>query len=413
MENKEQKDRFAAEIKNMEQDDHQTEPFCFDEKTWLEIFNHLDDYSLANVAAVCQQFKALARKVFSSRHFYNDKCISFSAITENSHRWERVMFRFKDIITDVHLVRGSSGYSEKYLRFIEEFLSNSVKSLILAIESEALNKMNFQKTFLKLEHLHICGLTEMKAGHPITRLNQWCPNLNRLILTAKMEKHFFHQSLPSLESVHFRHCVGIDIGGNLWRFFAENNQLKQVSLELLYSTDVALRVGSLLELVNELLINVDTITISATNLDELPYRFYYNFANLKSLSFLMGVGKQGQGTCKDQLLRIVSYMPKIEKLQVINCSENAMTNENLVELIDSSSLTLKNLVFSSKKLDRVLKFGYDLHRQIYGKTGRSDLDIVCEFGCIWSTKLKTFDIKKDGIWEDGKLIVLASRLENH
>lgn len=43
----------------------------FDEESWLNIFHHLNDLNLANVATVCKRFATLAEKVFKQRHEQN------------------------------------------------------------------------------------------------------------------------------------------------------------------------------------------------------------------------------------------------------------------------------------------------------------------------------------------------------
>lgn len=402
----------SAEIEDNDQDDHQmqrarelTKFVNFDDEIWLNIFHHLSDLNLAKVAAVCKRFETLAQKVFKQRHKVNGECGVVVPI--DLIGWKVVLCRFRNIIVEVHLTGQTCPHGKDALRFIDEFLSESVKRLKLLLDPKALKNWKFRKTFSKLERLFILGMNDERNF--ATRLSQWCPNLKHLtiVLGYITNEDFFRQSLPLLEVVQFGKVHGMT-RQYLWMFFAKNNQLKEVSLE---GTEME-EAMSWLQLVNELLINVEKVTITTHTFDNFPL-LRRNFDNLKSLSFLMGRCRNDYGTYTNELLQITKYLPNIEILRVVNCLQNSMTNADLVELIDRSSATLKELYISCRNTKRALTFGYDLHRQIYGMENRSDICIEFEFGDTFDRKeFNTFIITKEGIWEDHKLIALAPRLPN-
>lgn len=238
----------------------------------------------------------------------------------------------------------------------------------------------------------------------ILTLNHWCPNLKELRLTFcdVWNEDFFRQSLPSLEVLKLHDLHGLTLE-YLGRYFSK---LKDVSLERSISDDST----SWMRLANEFLINVEIMSFNARVLETLPP---FHFDNLKSLTFYMHYGKSFYGTCTNDLLQVTKRLPKIEIFRVLDCLKNSITNDGLVELINRSGSTLTQLCITCCKKELDLRFGYDLHRNIYGIQSTS-VCIKLVFGDKWAdADLEIIKITKEGIWENRKLSVVASTLQNH
>lgn len=428
----------VAHERNNDLDDHQIQRTWdlnkignFDEESWTQIFQHLNILSLANVTTVCKQFQTLAQNVF--KKMISSEITSYGGeyqININTERmgWKLVVCRFRNCITGINFSQdweenANSRHSEDVLRFMDEFMSeSSLKSVTFMIDPKQFRNFNFRRIFRNLEELILFYVNSVSERTVMTTLNRWCPNLKSLIITNGQIRgsHFFLQSLSSLESLKFNNVTLAVSTECITDFFLANNQLKKLAIENVKTLDANM---SWLTVVNEQLPNLEAMTFATNTLDSLP-EFRHNFANLKSLSFLMARQRDWTcwGTVTNQLLKIINYLPKIESLRVVNCSENLMTNDNLIELIGQSSATLKSLDIMGMKYERELKFGYDLHRQIYGTAVRSALCMTFQFGDAFvsfrnwmemkESVMITFNITKDGIWENGKLIVVASKLLN-
>lgn len=383
----------------------------FDEDSWLKIFHRLDCATLATVATVCKTFQNLAEKAFKKKVFTNGEYAMEIEVGEIG--WKPVICRFRNVLTSIEFYGGSS---TGVLWFIDEFISkSSVKRLKLWINPKEFEKFQFRNSFNNLETLTLCQVDELDyqyqygIKHPIVVLDSWCPGLKSLTLTiCKIQNEdFFFQSLPSLVELRFTSPMYIDYN-HFWRFLSENNQLKA-----LYFEEPAIHPEeNWLGMINELLGNLETLSYYVTNtLDDLP-QFRNDFINLKSLTFIMGSCNNCNGIISaDRLLEFTKKLPSIEVLSINNCLQNSISNDQLIQLIDQGPLTLKQLNICSYKVSRVLKFGYDLHRQIYGMETRNRADICCTFTFgngygIDANNATTFKITKDGIWENDKIIVL-------
>lgn len=406
----------------------------FDEDSWINIFQYLNSVNLANVATVCKQFKTLAQNVFKKRSTMRFGCHAGECavfVEANRIGWKSIICRFRNCITRISFEqdlseRARSPYSEGVLRFMDEFLSeSSLKSVSFVIDPKQFQNFTFSKTFHNLEELALFNVSSVFEHTVMTTINRWCPNLKSLVISdAEIHgPHFFFQSMPSLKCLKLNNVILHVTTGYIMDFFTANNQLKELAIENV--TTLSDEDMSWLTVANEQLTDLGIITL-ATNttntLDCLP-EFRHEFINLKSLSFLMaGYDRTCCGTLTNQLLRIINHVPKIERLRVINCRENLMTNDDLVELIGQSSLTLQLLEITGYDFKRNLKFGYDLHRQIFGTATRSALRINFDFGDAFSRlrnllqgkkdEMMEYKITKDGIWENEKLIVLASKSSN-
>ncbi len=377
----------------------------FDEESWLNIFQHLNDLDLANVATVCKTFETLAQKVFKRRHSVSDGKCSFSVykpLPSLGWTWVPVICRFRNIITDLHF----SGPSEGLLYFIDEFVSeSSVTRLWLDIYPEEFESFEFRKTFHNLESLAIVGADLGERNFVMTTLNRWCPNLKSLTLSmAKIgNEDFFWQSLQELEELKLFSVSGLS-DEYLWKIFYKNKHLKTIMIEgTQLNGDLAE-----LELISLLLIDLETMIWSTNSFDRLP-KLRRDFVKLKSLSFIMDL-RNTAGIYTNQLLEMGKYLPNIEVLRVIHCFKNSMTNDDLINLIDQYSSTLKELEIISHETETCMKFGYDLHRKIYATGRNRSICIELEFGTVFLKRegTKKFEITKDGIWENGEIIVLAS-----
>lgn len=427
--------------RNNDLDDHQIQRTWdlnkignFDEESWTQIFQHLTQLDLANVATVCKQFRTLAENVFKKNairtipHYARD-CHNAGEcqihIETERMGWKLLICRFRNCITRIDFSQDfqenrTNRHSEDVLRFMDEFMSESLKSVTFMIDPKQFRNFNFRRIFRNLEELVLFYVNSVDERTVMTTLNRWCPNLKSLIITNSLIRgpHFFLQSLSSLKKIKFNNVTFAVNTECIVDFFSANNQLKEVAIENVKTLDKDM---SWLTVLNEQLTGLVVVTWATYTLDSLP-AFRQNFANLRSLSFLMA--RQSDWTCwgvlTNQLLKIINYLPVIELLRVINCSENLMTNNDLVELIGQSSATLETLEITGKKYERELKFGYDLHRQIYGTASRSALCMNFEFGDAFlahrnwmegkESEAIAFKVTKDGIWENGKLIVVASKL---
>lgn len=383
----------------------------FDADSWIIILNNLSDEDLANVAVVCKDFQMMAQNIMKNRYSKNnvvDFCMTFA-----NTKWKPIICRFRNVIpairvfgTTSHGVNASCPeISQQDFSLFEHFVSDTLKRFYFnRTHAKQLKNVVMKKKFHQLELLMFYDCNLSQESRLLSHMYHWYPNLKSLkFANCKMGRSRFlerEQSLPLVEDVkfHFNGALTVDF------FLIKNPQLKCLELNLPYIPVEAYM--SHLPMVNELLPNLESMLLICENLKFLPH-FRKNFDNVKSLKFLL----KDMGTYKDELLKIVSYFPKIEELMVLHMSQNLMTNDDLIDLLTQSSSTLKNFCFVTRSTDRQLKFGYDLHRRFCDATSnRSDILIEFEFGKFSFENERWFQITKEGIKENGKFIVVKDLL---
>lgn len=378
----------------------------FDMESWKEIFKYLDLSDLLMVAVVCKSFQSMAENIAAQRFKYMHNFMH-NGIHNFDIGWKPVICRFKNVISNITVYgpkpdpsKDTSNVLSKDLSFIDEFLSNTLTRLSLDHANvDQLQDFVFHKKFLKLEKLSFGSCNLNNRCSIFSQLRMWCPNLKSLSLSCCTIRSslLLLQCIPLLEDLSLYGVPGISIETFII-FVTRHRQLKTLYVDL--KVDVSF---SCLPIINELLINLESLIWQCTSLDRLP-NFRQNFFNLKVLGFVLSL----RGTYTNELNTIVQYLPQIEEIKVLLCKENKMSNDDLVDLIVQSSCTLKKLVFTSIGLDKELKVGYDLHRQIYNATSnRSEILIEVEFGEFqFEVPPVRYIITKEWIKKNGKLIVL-------
>lgn len=381
----------------------------FDVDSWKKIFKHLSTWDLANVSVVCKSFQKIARHVFLQRTDQGVEGQKFHKSVNflmERNKWKTILCRFRNEIPSVFLQGPPVPKNERVFHFIIHFLHNTLENLAFArINANQFKNIVTRRHFSKLNSV---TFTLSNLNHDCDILNKiasWGPQLKILKFshTRIGRSKILEQSIPSLEELSL-HGVSSITDEKLLVFIVKNRQLKRLYVQL---DDVPSNVVmSCLPVVNELLINLESLGWKGDDMDLLQTNFRQNFANLKDFAFV------NNGIYTNQLMKIIKYLPVIEELRVIHSTENLMSNDHLIELFTEASSTLTKLHFSSRGWNQELKFGYHLHRRICSVTSnRSNIHIEIEFGIFdFSMLTRNFVITKDWIKQNGNLIVLKGLL---
>lgn len=171
-------------------------------------------------------------------------------------------------------------------------------------------------------------------------------------------------------------------------FVVKNRQLKNLRFD---ASSFSLEYNmSCLFIINEIFTNLQSMLWSCRNLSLLP-NFRRNFDDMKVLNFDL----KCSGTYKNELLKIICYFPQLEELNVLNCSQNLMTIDDLIDLLIEASSTLKKLLIESigPNNDWNNEFSRSLHTTICDATSiRSDIIIELVFHKY--VRKQTFAISK-------------------
>lgn len=373
----------------------------FNVESWRQIFKHLSVWDLANVSLVCKGFQTIARDVFAPK---NKK--KFLLIKTKDFGWKTIISRFRNEITELQ-VEVFPGKDERLFQYFT-ILHKTLEALTFKFVN--VNQFKNILTLRKFHKLHTLSflLSDISEDCGIlNKLARWCPQLKALKFSYATvgQSNFLEQSVPTLEEVSF-HGIQYITNEKFIIFIVKNRQLKKLYVEMHdIPSDVIMEC---LPIVNELLPNLESMRWDCDNMDELPSNFRHNFANLKDLSFNLC----NKETYTSQLMKIVKFLPRIEDLRIIDCKENLMTNDDLLELLIGTSSTLMKLAFKARGRKQELRFGYDFHRQICSATSnRSSIFIEIEFGYyLYSKPTKLFVITQDWIKENENLIVLRGLL---
>lgn len=369
----------------------------FDMDSWNKVFENLSDEELANVALVCKDFQTMAKDIIAHRYKDESFCVSFA---ENG--WKPVICRFSDVISDDVTIAGRERtITQEEFSYFERFISGTVRKLTFhGIDTKQWKDIVIRRKFEKLELLAFVMCDLSVQCRLFMHLNYWYPIMKSLKFSHCIigkNKFLEQSSLPLVEDASFHGMRGVNIDFFLI-FIIKNRRLKSLFVDLCcFSNEMNM---SALPIVNEVLPKLESMIWSCSNLTLLP-TFRKTFDNVKELGFNL----VASGTYKNELLKIIGNFPVLEELKILQIYQNLMTNDDFIDLLTQCS-TLKKCTFLSRRADKEMKFGYDLHRRVCEATSnRSDIEIEFEFGWLISGHTH-FVISKDSIKENGKIIVL-------
>lgn len=384
-------------------DDLQMEPqhelHKFGMDNWNLILRYLGNGDLANVSTVCKDFQSIARSIFARRY----KKLTYFRVEFGRKEWKLVLWRFRDLITDVVISERGGAVRQEDFNFFEICVSESLRSMHFHLSRTMYwRNIIIHRRFPKLEFMSFDRNYLRSEFSLLHDMHHWFPNLKALdfsrclidaydqLLQCKEKMSFLQRA-----TFHFADCIDMSF---CFAFMIKNPQIKHLKLSLPSYPQEAYMAS--IPIVNKLLPSLQSLAFGCNNLTSLP-TFPREFRFLKYLTFdLLCVG-----TYKNELLKIMRYFPVIDGLAVTDMKENLMTNDDLIDLLTQSSRTLTKLLFTSRGCQNEMKFGYYLLRKICSITSnRSDVAIGFQF-CVPKNK-KSFIITKEWIKENGEYMVI-------